>query len=193
MTRQESIRKHVSDMLAIERYVLETVDQQLENEKLVRHKEARDLVIEIHRVLDQHVTGLEKLAKQYGARTEATIKALGTQLLGVATGVLESARGEHPGSRTLRDDYVALSLVAMAYTSFHTYGLAMGEERISRLGQQHLADLTPLMVALSKKLPEVVSAEVEWESDFPVNGDVGPEAVANTQRAWSREIIESAS
>jgi hypothetical protein len=105
--------------------------------------------------------------------------------------MLDQVRSKHPVSRDLRDDYTSLSLVAMAYTSFHAYGLTVGDERLARLAQQHLKDVTPLLIDISEVLPEVVVREVHAESDFLTDETVGAQAVANTQRAWSREVTES--
>ena len=80
----------------------------------------------------------------------------------------------------------------MAYTSFHAYGLTVGDARIARLAQQHLKDVTPLLIDISEVLPAVVVREVHAESDFLTDETVGAQAVANTQRAWRREVTKTA-
>lgn len=193
MDRKESLHKHLSDMLAVEQHILDAVEQQRDDDRLRDNVKANKVIIELERVLKEHVSALEALADQYDVKAQSAAKEALTKLLGVAAGIYDRVRGKHPLSRDLRDNYTALSLAAMAYTAFHTYGLAVGEERIATLAQRHLKDLTPIMVELSRVLPEIVAEEVERESDFPADASVGPEAVRNTQEAWSRETIESLS
>jgi hypothetical protein len=178
-------------MLAIADHVNEALTRQADDAALEAHPEARRLVERINATLTQHVRGLEGLSEQVGATTQSTVKNLATRLLGAAAGLYDQVRGQHPVSRDLRDDYTSLSLLAMAYTSFHAYGLTIGDERIARLALQHLKDLTPLMIDLSEVLPEVVVREVAEESNFQTDSAVGAQAVANTQTAWSREVTES--
>lgn len=190
MERQESIRKHVSDLLALERHVLEAVEHQRDD--METGSKPHRVADKITGALSQHVAALETMADQYGANTQATVKELATQLLGVAAGLIDRVRGSQPLSRNLRDTYVAMSMLAMAYTATHAYGMTIGEERIARVSQQHLKDITPLLVDISKVLPEVVVEEIAAESDFVTDQEIAPQAVANTQRAWSTDVTESA-
>ena len=192
MDRQESLRKHTSDMLSVEQHILEAVQHQRDEEKVKNHVEVNKLIIKIERVLNKHVTALENLAEQYGADAQSTVKETVTKLLGVAAGLYDKVRGKHPLSRDLRDDYTALSLASMGYTTFHSYGLTVKEDRIASLASQHLKDLTPLMVEISKVLPSVVVKEVQQESDFATDTSVADQAVKNTQEAWSKDVTEGA-
>lgn len=191
MNRKESIRKHTSDMLAVEQHILDAIQRQRDDGKMESSAEADDVTAKIERVLTRHVSALEDLAEQYGAEGQSTAKEALTKLLGVAAGLYDKVRGDQPISRDLRDNYTALSLAAMSYTSYHTFGLAVGEEKIATLAQQHLKDLTPLMVEISKVLPEVVVQETSEDSDFAVDTAVGSRAVRNTQAAWSKDVTSS--
>lgn len=194
MDRKVSLNKHISEMVAVEKHILAAIEQQRDDDNVKGHVETNKLVIKIERVLNEHVTALEALAKQYDAKTESVVKEALTKALGVVAGLYDKVRGDQPLSRDLRDDYTALSLAAMGYTSFHTYGLTIGEERIATLASQHLKDLTPLMVEISKVLPAVVAKEIKEQSDFDTDtsGSVVSDAVSNTQKAWSPEVTESA-
>jgi ferritin-like metal-binding protein YciE len=191
MDRKESIRKHTSDMLAVEQHILDAIQRQRDDDKMAGNVDADNVTAEIERVLSQHVAALEDLAQQYGAEGQSTAKEALTKLLGVAAGLYDKVRGDQPISRDLRDNYTALSLAAMGYTSYHTFGLAVGEEKIATLAQKHLKDLTPLMVEISKVLPEIVVQETSEDSDFAVDTAVGRRAVNNTQAAWSNDVTST--
>lgn len=191
--RKDALQKHTSDMLALERHILEAIERQRTSDDVRNAVEANKLIIEIERTLKQHVSALEGLVAEYGAEGESIVKKTFTELAGIVAGLYDKVR-EHPVSRMLRDDYTALSLASMGYTSYHTFGLAVQEPRVADLALEHLKDLTPLLIEISKVLPLVVAKEVyeENQNSFPVDGTVGPLATSNTQTAWSREVTETA-
>lgn len=190
--RIEAIQKHTADMLAVERHILEAVERQQEDSDVKSNARANKVIIEVERMLQRHVTALESLSRQYDGGMESFLKKAVTEVMGVVAGLYDKVR-EHTVSRMLRDDYTALSLAAMSYTAYHSFGLAISEERISALAQRHLEDLTPLLVEISKVLPHVVVAEVAEENDdFVVDTTVGSIAEANTQRAWEPNVTNVA-
>ena len=188
--RTEEIQKHTTDMLAAERHILEAVQRQRGDSDLQKHPEALRLVQRIEGTLDTHVKALEGLAEGYGGESQSAVKKAVTEALGAAAGLYDKMRSQKV-SRMLRDDYTSLSLAAMGYTTYHTFGLAVGEERIASLALMHLKDLTPLLVDISKVLPVVTAAELSQENDFPVDVSTAQQAVSNTQQAWSTEVTES--
>lgn len=192
MDRKESLQKHISDMLSVEEHILKAVERQRDDERVKDNVQVNEIIMEIERVLKQHVSALEKLADHYDAQTESRAKEALTKLMGMAAGLFDKVRGKHPLSRNLRDNYTALGLASMGYTAFHTYGLTIQEERVANLAKSHLEDLTPLMVEISKLLPEVVNGEVIEESDFPTSGTVAKQAVDNTQKAWNKKAKQGA-
>ena len=187
-TRNEAIRKHLSDMLAVESHIKEAVERQLEEDEVLKHSEATALLQKISLTVSTHCEKLEAVSEAYGGDLQAQIKQTITELVGAVAGLYNKVR-QHELSRMLRDNYTALSLSAMSYTSMHAFGLAIREPQIAALAQQHLHDLTPLMVELSKVLPDVVVLEVAEESDFEVDVTVGQQAVDNTQEAWAPPVV----
>lgn len=188
--RTQAIQKHTADLLALERHILEAIERQRSDETLKAEIEANKVAIQIERTLTAHVAALETLAEEYGGTAESIFKKAVTEILGVFAGIYDQMR-EHPVSRMLRDDYTALSLTAMAYTAYHSFGLAISEQRIADLALKHLKDLTPILVELSKVLPHVVAREVAQENDeFPVDATAGAVSERLTQQAWSPEVTD---
>lgn len=188
--RTDAIQKHTADLLALERHILEAIERQRSDESLKTEIEANKIAIQIERTLTAHIAELERVADEYDGSGESFFKKAVTEVLGVFAGIYDKMR-EHPVSRMLRDDYTALSLTAMAYTAYHTFGLAIAEQRIADLALRHLKEITPILVELSKVLPHVVAREVAEENDdFLVNAAVGTEAEHNTQRAWAPEVTD---
>jgi hypothetical protein len=191
--KRKAIRKQTADLLAAEEHILEAIEQQRDDDDLRRHTRVNELVIRIERVLERHTEALEDLLEDYGGDDdlEAKVKKAVSEVFGAAAGLYDRLR-DTKLSRVLRDNYTALSLAAMSYTMFHTFGLAVHEEKIARLAEQHLKDLTPLLVEISQVLPDVVAKEMAEEYDFPVDATVAAQATENTQRAWSPKVTESA-
>lgn len=188
--RTSAIQKHTADMLGVERHILEAIERQREDDVLRGHLEANKVVIEIERVLKEHTSALENLAESYDAKDQSTLKKAVTELMGVVAGLYDKTR-EHKVTRMLRDDYTALSLAAMGYTTYHAFGLAIGEDRIAQLALKHLKDITPILVEISKVIPAVTVQEVAEENSFEVDTSVAQRAVESTQSAWTRDAVES--
>ena len=190
-TRTDLISKHTSNQTALIRHILEAVERQRSDDAVRNHLEANKIIIEIERVLKSQAQGLESLASKYGSEGESTIKKVVAEVLGMAAGVYDKVR-EQEVSRMLRDDYTALSLAAMGYTAYHTFGLVAKEQAIADTALKYLKEITPLLVSLSQVLPRVVADEVTRDmQDF--QGDMASvaKAVDNTQEAWSNEVTRS--
>ena len=189
--RLEVIQKHLADMQSVEKHILEAIERQREEENVRNDLETNKLLIEIERTLKGHVQALTTLSKQYDGEGESAFKKAITAAAGVMAGLYDKVR-ENEVTRMLRDDYTALSLAAMGYTTLHTFGLAIKEQNIADLALSHLKEITPLLVDISKALPVVTAREVAAENDFPVDVSAGQEAVRNTQTAWSADVTENA-
>ena len=192
MDRKESIKKHISDMYAVEQHIRDAVSRQRNDERLKNNVEANQIVIELERVLNRHLEALDTLAEHYDTEVQSAAKEALGKALGVVAGLYDRVRGKHPLSRDIRDNYTALSLAAMAYTAFHTYGLTVGEDRIAELANDHLKEITPLLVEISKVLPDIVAEETAEEANFPADASVAKQATANTQAAWSPSVTGGA-
>ena len=184
--RTTEIRKHLSDMMAVEEHILEAIERQRSDEKVREHLEANKILIEIERVLRNHVEALGTLNDQYGASSESVIKKAVTEALGFVAGLYDKVR-DHKVSRMLRDDYAALSLAAMSYTALHTFGLAVKESKVADLALRHLEELTPILIEISRALPNLVLEEVSDRLGGEVETGAAPTAVENTQRTWRVE------
>lgn len=181
--REGEIRKHVSDMLAVEEHFLEAVERQRQDERVREHLDANKVLIELERILRAHTETLEEVTQRYGAGGESLVKRAVTEALGFMAGLYDKVR-DYPVSRMLRDDYAALSLAAMSYTAMHSFGLAIRENQIADLALKHLEELTPIVIEVSRLLPQLVIAEVGDRLNQQIDAAAVQAAVSNTQRAW---------
>ena len=184
--RNDLITKHIADISALEKHILEAVRRQRESEAVKSDVSVNRIVMDIERVLTSHIAALDGLAAAYDGEGEAGIKKAIVAAAGVVAGLYDRLR-ESEITRNLRDDYTALSLAAMGYTAMHAFGLSLGESGVADLAGRHLSDITPLLIELSKLIPVTTITDLAKEHpDLNFDTSKISEAVENTQRAWSR-------
>jgi hypothetical protein len=187
--RSDAIRRHIADMKGVEQHILNAIERQREEDVVRQNPEANKIIIQIERVLREHLDVLDKHAERFGGTPQSGIKEALSGVLGVVAGMYDKIR-DHELSRILRDNYTALSLAAMSYTMLHTFSLAVKEEELGSVALSHLKDLTPILVEISQVLPRVLVPEIASEHEFPVDASVGDLAVTNTQEAWNSSVTE---
>lgn len=183
-----TLHGYVSDMAAVEQHIHEAVERQLKGDTLNPYPEARRVVEELEATLQRHlgVLRLEFESKNGGDFVETIKKAVGGAL-GFAAGLYDKLRTD-TASRMIRDNYTATSLAAISYHMLHTTALGLKDQRVADMAVNHLKDLTPILVQLSRVVCTVVAAELARE-DKVFDGTVGEQAIENTHEAWSSSWV----
>jgi len=186
--REKNLQTYVSDMLAVESHTLEAVERQVGSDAVKQQSDAKRLISSIHYVLKQNTASLEQRLEALGSGQSA-LKTAAASVVGAVAGVYDQVRSEAV-SRMLRDDYTALSLVAISYTMLHTTALALQDAITADLALQNLKRITPLVMEISKAIPAVVVQDVK--ADVPsANVSVAKQAASNTQEAWDAKHINT--
>lgn len=183
--RKDTLRQYVSDMVSVEKHILEAIKRQVGDKRVKEHPDARKLIHNIQQTTNKHVNTLERhLTTLGGDKTSPAqpAKEAVTAALGVAAGLVDKVRADTV-SKMLRDDYTALNLAAVSYTMLHTTGLALQDTETADLALEHLKDWTPLITKINEVIPHVVAKEL-GDTSASVDVNVGQEAVRNTQTAW---------
>ncbi|MFN3596545.1 MAG: hypothetical protein ACK41D_04670 [Rubricoccaceae bacterium] len=191
MDRQSILNNYVTDMAAVEKHILEAVEQQASTDDVRKYPEAAKVINTLASTLSRHVEALEAYneSTEGGSVKEAAKEALGAAL-GFAAGLYNKLRQTDQVSRMIRDDYTAVGLAAISYHMLHTTALGLKDQRVADMALEHLKDLTPILVDLSKVVCHVVADELEDE-DKVFTASIAEQAVRNTQQAWSRETTEA--
>ena len=181
---KKQLGKYLGDQLALERHVHQAVHRQKGDDRLGEYAEAHRLVTKIDAVLEGHLQSLEShLQALDGDSVGKTVLEGVTAFAGAVAGLYDKVRND-PVSRMLRDDYTALSMVAVSATMLHTTGLALDDTRTADLALEVLSDVAPLIVELSEVVPLVVARELAKEGKA-VRPEVGAASVQATQKVWS--------
>jgi hypothetical protein len=187
--RDKNLQAYVNDMFAVEKHTLEAVNRQVDHGDIQRHANAHQLVKRIQSTLNQNTSSLERRLDTWGGTS--SLKSAAASVAGVVAGAYDHVRSE-TASRMLRDDYTALSLVAVAYTMLHTTALSLQDNTTADLALQNLKKITPLITDLSKIIPTVVVHDVHHDVES-ADISVAQQAVRNTQEAWDGDHIRSMS
>jgi hypothetical protein len=170
--RVAALRKHVGDMLTLERHVLEALERQRSSPRLAELPEAGVTITAIDRLITQQVSALEHYLRGFNGevRESGGVKATVARLAGALAGMYDRVR-EHEASRMLRDDYTALSLIAVSYEMLHTSALALHEPNLAQLTLAHLQEITPLLTELARIIPHVVATELGGGSEIAAQAE----------------------
>lgn len=179
---QNNLRMYVNDTAAMARHIEGAFDQQRQDADVKSHGATHQMIESMHRTLAAQRLTMEKHAEQEGGGVGAAMKEAVTAVTGALAGLYGKVR-KHPLSRILRDNYTALSLACISYEMLHTTALATGHQALADTAIRHLKELTPLIMAVTKIIPEVVLEELA-KDDASINVLVAKQALENTLNAW---------
>jgi len=191
MTKQEVIRDSLVDMLGVEQYALQRIEPQTRDEGLKKFPNAHVMLQRVKTVLNSHIDELEQLLSSVNGGFEARVKKTATFIAGSVAGIFGKLRVSEPVSKNLRDDYTLLNHAVINYGMLHTAALALDETRIATMAEEHMAELTPLIVELSDLIPFVLATELADKGkieDSTVALQAAVDARVGYRGAWSREV-----
>lgn len=182
---KKSLRKYTSDLLALENYFMTAVKKQKTSEK-VKDERVIEMLHEMDKRVSGHVDTLESHLNRLGGKTKEGLKSKIASFSGSVAGLIDGARNDTM-SKMMRDDYTALSMIAIGYTMLHTHALAEEDEELAELTREHLGNCTSMITEVSKVVPLVVA--VELMDDPERASEIGRKAMENTQAAWKPEVV----
>lgn len=181
-TQNDNLRMYVNDTAAMAKHIEGAFAQQKEDKDVAAHATARQLIERMHVTLAAQRKAMEAHAEEVGSGVGAALKEAVTSITGALAGLYGKVR-KHPLSRILRDNYTALSLATVAYEMLHTTALGLGQKALADTALKHLKEIAPLIMAVTKIIPEVVLQELAAD-DPSIDTSVAGQALENTLGAW---------
>jgi hypothetical protein len=181
MTTKETLLKYLTDMHALESHLAQPLKGQADDDDFGEYPEARELVRRLQLRTENAISSLEILIKDFGGDARGGFKSAVTTAAGVVAAAVNEGR-THAITKKLRDDYTALSLVAVGYELLHATANAFESEQIASLSIYHLKDVAGLIMELSQVIIPVAVRELE---------KTNPEADASTTVASQVNIREA--
>jgi ferritin-like metal-binding protein YciE len=181
MTTKETLLKYLTDMHALESHLAQPLKSQADDADFNNYPEALELIRRLHTRTENALESLEVLIEDLGGKPRGSFKSAFTAAAGMVAAAVNESR-THAITKKLRDDYTALSLVAVGYELLHATGNALGEERVASLSIRHLKDVAGFIMDLSQIIIPVAVDELD---------KTNPEADASTAVASQVNIREA--
>ena len=178
----DNLRMYVNDTAAMAKHLEGAFAQQKDDKDVQDHAAAYQLISRMHSTLAAQRSAMEKYAEEVGSDVGATLKEAVTTVTGALAGLYGKVR-KHPLSRILRDNYTAVSLGCISYEMLHTTALGLRQKGLADTALRHLTELTPLIMDVTKIIPEVVLEELA-KDDPSIDLSVAKQALENTLGAW---------
>jgi ferritin-like metal-binding protein YciE len=183
MTNQETLIKYLTDMHALESHIVQPLKSQIKDDDFNAYPAAKALVQQMLTRTEKSVTALENLVKEMGEDAHGSFKSAVTAAAGAVAAVVNEGRTHHI-TKKLRDDYTALSLVAIGYELLHATANAFGAASVAAFAGASLKETAGLIMGLSQEIIPVAVAELA-----KTNPGVDASTVAVSQRniisAWT--------
>ena len=179
--RNEAINSYITDMLALEDHIEKAVKGQLTD--LKDYPDVLTELRQIHRKIEHHVSDLRMLSDRRNAGgVVESVKRAGAAVAGAAAGLIDLLRTEGL-PKNLRDDYTAFNLASIGYVMLHTTAVALDDQEVGDLAQQHLRDYTETIMRLNALVPAAVVRFLQQEG-LPAREDVVPEVNRTIKEVW---------
>lgn len=191
MANQETLHRYASDMLAVDKHILEAVEKQKDSDAIKKSAKAKQVVDKLYRVQSEHVRQMEnhvstlENGNDSGNGIASAAKKAVNATAGAAAGVFDLFRDD-TASKMLRDDYTALSLAAVSYTMLNATGIALGSQPTADLALTHLKNITPAITEISRVIADTVVEELDQkENANTVSASAAQQSTRSTQEAWT--------
>ncbi len=146
----------MNDLIALQAHLQRAVRGQLAAEALKPHWDVRRLLEALEARLEVHLAELKGRLDGLGGRPASLEERVGILLGGIAGRV---DRGQRL-SRSLRDDYVFLSLLLVTYGVLRVTAATLGDDASADLAGDHLDAIETTADELTVLIPAVVEAEL---------------------------------
>jgi ferritin-like metal-binding protein YciE len=156
---RHALQAYVSDVLAFERHIKEPIARQRQFDAATMCTDVTRTIARIELMTDVHIRALEEQLQQLGGSAAGPVKSVVATVLGAGAAAIDGLR-KAKVSKSLRDDYAALSLAAISYTMLHTAALGFGDGSTAALAKRHLDDVAEVAAEIKRIMPAVVLQEL---------------------------------
>ena len=170
-SHHHSLKQSIKDMISVEWDIFKALSLQLESDEVKSHSILTELLARAASESGDRIDHLKTLSEQEGASFSVAVKGGITAVTGTFAGLYGRIH-EHPLSRLLRDDIVALNFASLGYGMMLTLGLCTGHQLCTQLASQAIEEMPSLIVHLTDLLPVILGEELA--KDAPL---VNPAAV----------------
>jgi len=181
----DSLKMYVNDVIGLERDILNAIEGQLKDDRVTANPRLTPLLQSVVTGSKSRLQRLKEISEAEGGSFGAGIKEAVTSASGALAGIYGKLR-EHPVSRMLRDDIIALDVASTSYTMLFTLARGVGHSTVADLAHSGMDAVAPQILALTDLLPGVVLGELADEA--PLSDPTAEQVVLTAIReAWSQD------
>jgi ferritin-like metal-binding protein YciE len=185
----EVLRLYSSDLLELERHIIDMLKEQTDQEEVRRYPEVQQLVTRIQNTVGEHLHELEQELESLGGEKSSLLKQTMGRVAGTAMGMAAKVEGSEKCSKVLRNNYVALDAASLGSLMLYITAAAFSNQRMGEISERHFNELTSLAAETRDLIPDLVVREFADEG-YSVKSEVSEEVSRKTQH-WMRSSAES--
>jgi hypothetical protein len=174
-----SLKQYVNDMIGLERDIVNAITIQREDDRVKSSSELKLVLDQVLQTSERRIGLLKDLTSAEDGAIGAALKEGITSITGLLAGIYGKVR-EHPVSRMVRDDVIALDVSSVSYGMLLTLGLSIGHEKCVAVAGSGVEETPPLIIALTDLLPIIVAGELA--ADAPLANPAGVQIAATRIR-----------
>jgi hypothetical protein len=181
----EVLRLYSSDLLELQRHIIDMVKDQTKLEEVRRYPEVQHLVTRIQDTVGRHFNELEQGLESLGGEKSSLLKQTMGRVAGTAMGMATKVEGSEKCSKVLRNNYAALDAASLGSLMLYTTAAAFNNDTIGKISEGHFNELTSLAAESRNLIPELIVKEFA-EEGYAVNSGVTQEVSQKAQQVWTR-------
>lgn len=191
--QEKMLRKYAESILALEKYLLESVNKHLATQKETLNKSnlepMKSAMTKVQEICSKQVSELKELVEDLDGGVSTDIKTSIASATATFSGLFSRVRSDQL-AKMLRDTYIGLSSLSCGYSMFYTSAIAMDNDDIAESSLKRLKEITPLVVKLSDLLPLAVMTDMDSSlaHKHPAMENLAKMAM---QEAWAGEHVHS--
>jgi ferritin-like metal-binding protein YciE len=178
----EVLRQYSSDLLELQRHLVDLVKDQTDQAEVQRYPEVQQLVTRIQDTVGRHFNELEQGLESLGGEMSSLLKQAMGRVAETAMGMATKVEGSEKCSKVLRNNYVALDAASLGSLMLYTTAAAFNNDRIEEISGRHFNELSKLAVEIREMIPEIVVREFA-DQGYSVNSGVTEEVNQKAQQA----------
>jgi hypothetical protein len=182
--KNEILRQYSSDLLSLDKQILDIVKDQANIEEAQRYPEVQQLIRQTHEKLASVSADLEQNLSTLGGENSSMLKQAMGRVGGMVIGMAGEVEGSEKASKALRNTYAALDAATLGSMMLHTTALAFDEKPTADVADRHFRELAPLAIQARDMIPDVVVKEFADEG-YAVNAGVVGDVRSKARQAWN--------
>jgi ferritin-like metal-binding protein YciE len=180
---QDNLKMYVNDVIALERDIVNAIEGQLEDDRVQANPRLVSVLSEIVGTGKSRITRLKAISDSEGGSVGAAIKEAAMSVTGALAGVYGKLR-EHPLSRMVRDNRVAMNVTETSYAMLYTLALATGHQPSAEVALDGLNTAASQVLKLTDLLPGVVLRELSDDAPL-VTSNAEEKVLTAIHDAWT--------